>query len=35
MAELDVEIGKVQHEMNQRQAKGRTTVDLERALWSA
>lgn len=32
MAELDVGIGKVQHEMNQRQTKGRTTVDLEKRL---
>ncbi len=27
-----MEIGKVQHEMNQRQAKGRPTVDLEKRL---
>jgi len=32
MAELDVEIGKIQHEMNERQAKGRPTVDLEKRL---
>ncbi|OLE89934.1 MAG: hypothetical protein AUF79_11260 [Crenarchaeota archaeon 13_1_20CM_2_51_8] len=32
MAELDLEIGKVQHEMNERQAKGSPTVDLEKRL---
>jgi len=32
MAELDVEIGKIQHEMNERQAEGRPTVDLEKRL---
>jgi hypothetical protein len=32
MAELDVEIGRVQHEMNERQAKGKPTVALEKRL---
>jgi hypothetical protein len=32
MAELDVEIGKVQHEMNERQAKGKSIVELEKRL---
>jgi len=32
MAKLDVEIGKVQHEINERQAKRRPTVDLEKRL---
>ena len=32
MAELDVEIGRVQHEMNERQAKGRATAELEKRL---
>jgi len=27
-----VEIGKVQHEMNERQAKGKSTVELEKRL---
>ena len=27
-----MEIGKIQHEMNERQAKGRPTVDLEKRL---
>ncbi len=30
MAELNVEIEKVQHEMNERQAKGKPTRDLEK-----
>ena len=30
MAELNVEIEKVQHEMNEREGKGRPTVDLEK-----
>jgi uncharacterized protein YceH (UPF0502 family) len=32
MAELNVEIDKVQHEMNERQAKGKPTSDLEKRL---
>ena len=32
MAELNVEIEKVQHEMNEREAKGRPNVDLEKRL---
>ena len=32
MAELDVEIGKLQHQINERQAKGKPTVELERRL---
>jgi len=32
MAELNVEIEKVQHEMNEREAKGRPTVDLQKRL---
>ena len=32
MAELNVEIEKVQHEMSEREAKGRPTVDLEKRL---
>jgi hypothetical protein len=32
MAELDVEIARVQHEMNERQTKRKPTVSLERRL---
>lgn len=32
MAEVNVEIDKLQHEINERQAKGRPTQDLERRL---
>ncbi len=32
MAELNVEIAKLQHEMNERQAKGKPTIDLEKRL---
>jgi uncharacterized protein YceH (UPF0502 family) len=32
MAELDVEIAKLQHEMNERQAKGKPVDDLEKRL---
>ena len=32
MAELNVEIEKLQHEMNEREAKGRPTVELEKRL---
>jgi hypothetical protein len=32
MAEVNVEIEKLQHEKNERQAKGRPTKDLEKRL---
>ena len=32
MAELNVEIERLQHEINERQAKGRPTQDLEKTL---
>ena len=32
MAELNVEIEKLQHEINERQAKGKPTQDLEKRL---
>ena len=32
MAELNVEIDKLQHEINERQAKGKPTQDLEKRL---
>lgn len=32
MAEVNVEIDKLQHEINERQAKGRPTQDLDRRL---
>jgi len=35
MAELDVEIGRVQHEMNERQAKGKTDPWSWEETWGA
>jgi uncharacterized protein YceH (UPF0502 family) len=32
MAEVNVEIDRLQHEMNERQAKGKPTQDLEKRL---
>ena len=32
MAEVNVEIDRLQHEINERQAKGKTTQDLEKRL---
>ncbi len=32
MEEINVEIGRLQHEMNERQAKGKPTEDLEKRL---